>query len=647
MGKGDKFAVLTMRKQTGESGGLSEHIDRLKYDPVSESMIVFRPDSVIDDSRTHLNRDFIIPDKKLSRTQAIWNRLKEEGFSRSDSKEQSDKKTRKVKKDAVIALCFICSSDEETMKKLEQQGKLDDWAKKTIEWFQNKFDKKNVVSAVMHMDETTPHLHITVVPITREEPKPRKEKPKVDENGNFIKKYETDNNGNIILDDLGRAVVKKKRTYNKQKVTARLSAKDICTPVSLKRWQTEYAAAMKEFGFKRGIEGSKQKHVAPAEYNLQQVQKKIEEEKNRLERTQKDKLQIEEDVKLLKNELKTASEELVDYRQKVSPLDVVKAQFGKDTPVVAQAKKEAKEARSKGYAEGYKKGITDTIEKIMKLQRLKSKEGKPITIEQLAEYNNNIFPRSLKEAAGILQKEGFLPNVQIPSKNFLTAKEFSDLVKEGMKNTQEENKKQLEKAIANNSQELKNQGAREAAFESGLIREEDRYKGIITEKGESKTYNNFSVDDVVELLSKLVNDLKHVNMLSKLEKIYNGKIPTLDELSQENEFLRKQNSELRENIYDLVDKIKSNAKGLLQNIGILLTEVQDETQEIATDTIKFFITGALASGGSSGEGGGGENNQGWRKKDDEDWVEFARRCHSAAKISLSPKTNKNYRGPKR
>ena len=290
MAKGDRFVVLTMDKQTGNAGGLSAHIDREVYDANLDRMVTFRPKSVRDDSRTALNRECIEGAKKAGRTQAIWNRLKEEGFSRESSGKKKivtkgEKKTRKIKDDAVIALCFICSSDEETMKQFEKEGRLDDWIDSTLGWFKQEFGDKNVVSAVLHMDETTPHLHVTVVPITYEEPKPRKEKPKFDERGKPLRKYETDENGNIILDESGRAIVKK-RTYKKQEVTARLSAKDICNPVAMERWQTGYAKAMAPFGLRRGIAGSKQKRVPPAEWNLQQVngqlmavEKEIEEKK--------------------------------------------------------------------------------------------------------------------------------------------------------------------------------------------------------------------------------------------------------------------------------------------------------------------------------------------------------------------------------
>ena len=117
-----------MDKQTGNAGGLSAHIDRVVYDSSLDRMIPFRPKSVRDDSRTALNRECIAIASKVGRTQAIWNRLKEEGFSRETAdkmkKEGKTKKTQKVKDDAVIALCFICSSDEDTMKQFEAEGSL-------------------------------------------------------------------------------------------------------------------------------------------------------------------------------------------------------------------------------------------------------------------------------------------------------------------------------------------------------------------------------------------------------------------------------------------------------------------------------------------------------------------------------------------
>ena len=108
MAKGDGYAVCTMKKQTGAAGGLSAHIDREIWDEENQCMVPFRPASVRHDERTALNREYIESAQKIGRTQAIWNRLQEAGFSRKkDDKRDDGKKTRKIKEDAVIALCFV------------------------------------------------------------------------------------------------------------------------------------------------------------------------------------------------------------------------------------------------------------------------------------------------------------------------------------------------------------------------------------------------------------------------------------------------------------------------------------------------------------------------------------------------------------
>lgn len=42
------------------------------------------------------------------------------------------------------------------------------WKKENVEWLQSYFGKDNVVSAVLHMDETTPHIHAVVIPMVNE-----------------------------------------------------------------------------------------------------------------------------------------------------------------------------------------------------------------------------------------------------------------------------------------------------------------------------------------------------------------------------------------------------------------------------------------------------------------------------------------------
>ena len=60
------------------------------------------------------------------------------------------------------------------MEQIEQTGRLDEWCKDNIDWLHKTFGADNVVSAVLHMDEETPHIHATIVPIVQTERKKQK-----------------------------------------------------------------------------------------------------------------------------------------------------------------------------------------------------------------------------------------------------------------------------------------------------------------------------------------------------------------------------------------------------------------------------------------------------------------------------------------
>lgn len=50
-------------------------------------------------------------------------------------------------------------------------GKVDDtfnvnrWVDENIKWYNKTFGEENIMSAVLHLDETTPHLHVMVIPV--------------------------------------------------------------------------------------------------------------------------------------------------------------------------------------------------------------------------------------------------------------------------------------------------------------------------------------------------------------------------------------------------------------------------------------------------------------------------------------------------
>lgn len=71
---------------------------------------------------------------------------------------------RKIRSDAILMNSFVISSDGEFFKGLrawEQRAFFENCAR----FFVDKYGYENMLSAVVHMDETTPHMHLNFVPI--------------------------------------------------------------------------------------------------------------------------------------------------------------------------------------------------------------------------------------------------------------------------------------------------------------------------------------------------------------------------------------------------------------------------------------------------------------------------------------------------
>lgn len=69
-----------------------------------------------------------------------------------------------VRKDAVLACSFVVTSSQDFFKgKTPEETKA--FFADTVKFFQDKYGEKNVFSATVHMDETTPHMHLLLTPI--------------------------------------------------------------------------------------------------------------------------------------------------------------------------------------------------------------------------------------------------------------------------------------------------------------------------------------------------------------------------------------------------------------------------------------------------------------------------------------------------
>lgn len=236
------FTCAKPNKGTAAGGGLSAHIERQVWDDRKKEMVPFRPKSVTHPELTYQNKEYILA-QGVSRSEAIEQRIREAGI------------TRKIRDNQVRCLAFLCTSDRESMDAIVAAGRADEYAQACIDFGRKTFGEKNVVSAVSHFDETTFHIHMSVVPIVAGQAAERPD----------TKKQHEARGG------------KEKRAYNKQKVVARLCAKEVFTPENAEQWQDDFVAFMHErgFEFERGLRGSKARHVNPADYNARMHEKKV------------------------------------------------------------------------------------------------------------------------------------------------------------------------------------------------------------------------------------------------------------------------------------------------------------------------------------------------------------------------------------
>ena len=216
-----QYAVCHLQRGSGNDSGMSCHIER--KDAKGKIYVPVNADA----DRTHLNRELVrFPDGVSNRTEAIQHRIETAGLR------------RKVSKNQTKAIRVMLTGTHEQMMKIANDGKLDSWIDANLKWLRETFGNENLVSCVLHMDEKTPHLHATVVPIVTGERIRRKREGE--------KKYET-------------------------KSGPRLSADDVMRRTKLHEYQNNYAKAMKPFGLQRGIVGSTAKHQANSEYYKQQM----------------------------------------------------------------------------------------------------------------------------------------------------------------------------------------------------------------------------------------------------------------------------------------------------------------------------------------------------------------------------------------
>lgn len=192
------YAVVHMMKiKSGAVGGIQSHNNR-EHEPKTN------------------------PDVDMSRSEDNYDLISCDNYKRSIKEKLSNlvESSRAVRKDAVVVCNFIVTSDNETMNALGADRQRE-FFQDSVKWFSDRYGADRVLNATVHMDETTPHLHIGVMPITQD---------------------------------------------------GRLSAKAIFTKTEMKAIQTEFASDVGEkYGLERGVEGSERTHLSEARFKEQKA----------------------------------------------------------------------------------------------------------------------------------------------------------------------------------------------------------------------------------------------------------------------------------------------------------------------------------------------------------------------------------------
>ena len=311
-----QYAVCHLQRGSGNDSGMSCHIERKD----AKGKIYVPANANAD--RTHLNRELVrFPEGVPNRTEAVQHRIDTAGLR------------RKVGKNQTKAIRIILTGTHEQMTKIANDGRLNSWIDANLKWLRETFGEENLVSCVLHMDEKTPHLHATVVPIVIGERIRRKREGE--------KKYET-------------------------KSGPRLSADDVMRRTKLHEYQNSYAAAMKPFGLQRGIVGSTAKHQANSEYYRQQV------------------IQYEEDIAKLQADVEKAQEgrntilswfgkgDLAKAKKELSDKDEKIAELNKQIKALQAEKARLQEQHKSGIEKlrnGYQKEIDAAIRRAETAER--------------------------------------------------------------------------------------------------------------------------------------------------------------------------------------------------------------------------------------------------------------------------------------
>lgn len=385
------YTVCHYEKCYGPPVSYSTHIERKKADGTEHV-----PYNIKRRDLTRHNKEFIKEAREIGRSAAIEKRL---DAVRHQKDADGNEYERKIRKGQICCIEIRMSASVEGMAEIIEQGRLMEWCRESIKWAQKEHGKENIVSAVLHMDEETPHLHVSLVPVVSGESKKQrttkkraaKDKEKAEKNG--------------------EEVPKKKRRYKKKATveTLRLCADDVMTQWDLKRRQTEYAVAMAPFGLERGEEGSPAKHKDLAQYykeqyelqrgRLDELLKELAGQEDLVKEKNREILKKDSQIREQEKELNETRSELTEKKNEIARQQ---QQLDKLLPLIVKA-----QDRLDTYTEAgeYAEGRIESADRLLQAADSREKEVAKVEKEALDRINNASISFLAKKEVERLAKE--------------------------------------------------------------------------------------------------------------------------------------------------------------------------------------------------------------------------------------------------
>lgn len=235
-----KMVARMEKMKSGNLQGIQRHNQR-------ETENHSNPD--IDISRSHLNYD-LVNDEPVNYREQVKNIIDSQRISQ-----------RAVRKDAVLVDEWIITSDKEFFEDLYDFG-TKEFFETALDYFAERCGKQNIAYAMVHFDETTPHMHLGVVPM----------------------------------------------------VEGKLSSKQMFDRKALKDIQEELPEHLKANGFniERGMKGSERKHLTVEEYK--ENRQELDRIKAELNTSERDANFYKETAQQLLRQNNNAKKELEDIR---------------------------------------------------------------------------------------------------------------------------------------------------------------------------------------------------------------------------------------------------------------------------------------------------------------------------------------------